>query len=224
MARKTKTEALATRHQILDAAEQMFCAHGVARTSLHEIAASIGLTRGAIYWHFQDKYDLLTAMWQRCMLPIEQAFDEIDTELAHDPLGRVRAKARRILHRIVHDQRTQNLLSIVLLRCELVDEIKKARDHMLQQREECLGKMKKEVSAAIAAGQLPTGTATDGAAIGLHAVIDGLAYHWLRDPDRFDLERVGGTVVDGYLRGLATKSPATARRGAVAKKRKAVRA
>jgi TetR/AcrR family acrAB operon transcriptional repressor len=223
MARKTKTEALATKNQILDAAEQMFCARGVARTSLHEIAASIGLTRGAIYWHFSDKYDLLAAMWERCMLPIEAAFDEIDAELAADPLGRVRAKAHRILHRITHDQRTQNLLTIVLLRCEMVDEVGRSRDHMLNQREECLAKVGNELRAAIAAGQLPNGTAVDRAAIGLIAVIDGLAYHWLRDPKRFELERVGGMVVDGYLCGLVN-APATRRPATRPVRRKAVRA
>jgi TetR/AcrR family acrAB operon transcriptional repressor len=221
MARKTKTEALATKQQILDAAEQLFCARGVARTSLHEIAASIGLTRGAIYWHFQDKYDLLAAMWERAMLPIEEAFDEIDAELTGDPLGRLRAKAHGILHRINHDRRTQNLLTIVLLRCEMVDEVGKSRDHMLNQREECLGKMVNELKAAIAAGQLPAGLPVEATAIGLHAVIDGLAYHWLRDRGRFDLERAGGAVVESYLCGLVNWTPAV-RRAPRTAKRKAV--
>jgi TetR/AcrR family acrAB operon transcriptional repressor len=62
MVRKTKAAALATRNSILDAAERMFCTRGVARTSLHEIADRKGLTRGAVYWHFKGKYDLLQAL------------------------------------------------------------------------------------------------------------------------------------------------------------------
>lgn len=214
MARKTKEAALATRASILDAAEAMFCAHGVARTSLHEIAESIGLTRGAVYWHFRDKYDLLLALWERAFLPIDQVFDEIDTELAGDPLARIREKGRRVFHRIVTDARTRNLLTILLLRCEMVDEVAAAREHILGCREECLGKMRGEFAAAVRAGQLRAALDVEAAAIGLHALVDGLAYHWLLDPARFDLERTGAHLLDGYLVGMvgaATLRPARPR-------------
>ena len=211
MARKTKAAALATRNAILDAAERMFCTRGVARTSLHAIADSKGLTRGAVYWHFEGKYDLLEALWERCMLPLEEAFAAIDAELADDPLARIRAKGRRVFWRITHDARVRNFLLIVLLRCEMVDEIADARGRMLAAREECLGTMAKEFAHAVAAGQLPRSVDVDGAAIGLHAVVDGLAYHWLLDRRRFDLERVGARALDAYLHGLGEASTAKRR-------------
>jgi TetR/AcrR family transcriptional regulator, acrAB operon repressor len=207
MARKTKEEAQATRHRILDAAESMFCARGVARTSLHEIADSIDLTRGAVYWHFRDKYDLLLALWERAMLPIDEAFDEIDAEFAADPLARIRQKARRVFHRIVHDARTRNLLTILLLRCEMVDEVAAAREHILGQRDECLTKMAKEFAQAVGRGQLSRSVDPKAAAIGLHAVVDGLAYHWLLDPRRFDLEQTAAQVIDAFLAGMV-RTPA----------------
>jgi TetR/AcrR family acrAB operon transcriptional repressor len=55
MARRTKEEAAATRESILDAAEQLFVKQGVSRTTLQHIATAAGVTRGAIYWHFNDK-------------------------------------------------------------------------------------------------------------------------------------------------------------------------
>jgi TetR/AcrR family acrAB operon transcriptional repressor len=211
MARKTKAEAQASRHRILDAAEAMFCARGVARTSLHEIAERIGLTRGAVYWHFRDKYDLLLALWERCMLPIDQAFDEIDTEFADDPLARIRQKGERVFHRIVHDVRTRNLLTILLLRCEMVDEVAAAREHILSVREECLAKMRGEFTQAIRRAQLPSTVDPKFAAIGLHALVDGLAYHWLLQPRRFDLEKTGARLLDGFLAGLAVRRADAAR-------------
>ncbi|MDP1673909.1 MAG: TetR family transcriptional regulator, partial [Burkholderiales bacterium] len=57
MARRTKDEAVETRNQILDAAEKVFSARGVSRTSLADIAEAASVTRGAIYWHFKDKAD-----------------------------------------------------------------------------------------------------------------------------------------------------------------------
>ena len=49
MARKTKLEALETRERLLDAGEVVFRQRGVTRTSLAEIAAAAGVTRGAVY-------------------------------------------------------------------------------------------------------------------------------------------------------------------------------
>ena len=62
MVRRTKEEAQETRNRILDAAERVFVERGVGRSSLNEIATAAGVTRGAIYWHFQDKADVFNAM------------------------------------------------------------------------------------------------------------------------------------------------------------------
>jgi TetR/AcrR family acrAB operon transcriptional repressor len=55
MARATKEEALETRNRIIDAAEEVMFARGVAQTSLADVADAAGVTRGAIYWHFKNK-------------------------------------------------------------------------------------------------------------------------------------------------------------------------
>lgn len=65
MVRRTKEEAQATRNLILDTAEVVFHERGVSRRTLNDIAQAAGLTRGAIYWHFQDKADFFNAMTQR---------------------------------------------------------------------------------------------------------------------------------------------------------------
>jgi TetR/AcrR family acrAB operon transcriptional repressor len=65
MVRRSKEDALATRNSLLDAAEHVFLAQGVAGTSLNDIAQAAGTTRGAIYWHFKDKADLFNAMMDR---------------------------------------------------------------------------------------------------------------------------------------------------------------
>ena len=72
MARRTKEEAEETRQSILDAAERLFHDQGVSRTSLADIASAAGVTRGAIYWHFENKVDLFQAMLERLHLPLEE--------------------------------------------------------------------------------------------------------------------------------------------------------
>lgn len=70
MARKTKQEAQETRQHILDVALRLFSQQGVSSTSLGEIAKAAGVTRGAIYWHFKDKSDLFSEIWELSESPI----------------------------------------------------------------------------------------------------------------------------------------------------------
>lgn len=62
MARRTKEEAEQTRSAVLDAALDLFYEKGYSRTTFDEIARRINLTKGAVYWHFRNKADLLTAL------------------------------------------------------------------------------------------------------------------------------------------------------------------
>ena len=62
MARKTKEDAEQTRLAILDSALITFYEKGFARTTFDEIAKRINLTKGAVYWHFRNKADIVAAL------------------------------------------------------------------------------------------------------------------------------------------------------------------
>jgi len=64
MARRTKEEAEKTYHTLLEAAAEQFTMHGVAATTLNDIAQAAGVTRGALYWHFKGKEDIIRALWE----------------------------------------------------------------------------------------------------------------------------------------------------------------
>ena len=60
--KKTKQEAQQTREAILQSAMDLFYQKGYSKTSFDEIALTIGLTKGAIYWHFKNKPELVAAI------------------------------------------------------------------------------------------------------------------------------------------------------------------
>lgn len=60
--KKTKEEALETRKAILQSALDTFYEKGYTRTTFDELAKRIGFTKGAVYWHFRNKPDLVTAL------------------------------------------------------------------------------------------------------------------------------------------------------------------
>lgn len=60
--RKTKEEAEATRKAILQSALNTFYEKGYSKTTFDEIAKRINLTKGAVYWHFRNKPDVIAAL------------------------------------------------------------------------------------------------------------------------------------------------------------------
>lgn len=62
MARKCKEDAEKTRQAVLEAALDVFSEKGYAKATFDEIAARAGFTKGAVYWYFRNKADLVSAL------------------------------------------------------------------------------------------------------------------------------------------------------------------
>lgn len=54
-----------TRERILDVALELFTTQGYEQTSLREIAARLGVTKAALYFHFERKEDILYELHMR---------------------------------------------------------------------------------------------------------------------------------------------------------------
>jgi TetR/AcrR family acrAB operon transcriptional repressor len=123
MARRTKEEAAATRDSILDAAEKLFVEQGVSRTTLQHIASAAGVTRGAIYWHFDDKGALFNAMMERVTLPLEAEMQTLDNAGSADPLDDLRNYVLAVLRRTVDDPQARRVFEIATLKVEFLGKI-----------------------------------------------------------------------------------------------------
>ena len=205
MARRTKQEAQATRSHILDTAELVFEQRGVSGTSLHEIAKAAGVTRGAIYWHFEDKADLFNAMMERATMPLEEGgvcgFEKNDLTLAQMRDGFV-----AVLRQVVADPQMKRVFGIATHKVEYIGEMDAVRERHLSIRNGCLADVERTLKQAIKRGELSRRMPARAAAVGLHALLDGLLQNWMLDPTGFNLVKVGTQVLDAYLAGLATEA------------------
>jgi len=62
---------LETRAAIIDAAARLFVRNGIEATSIDAIAASIGLTKGAVYASFGSKHELIEAVADQYSAPAD---------------------------------------------------------------------------------------------------------------------------------------------------------
>lgn len=78
-----------TRERLLDVAEQAVLEKGFAGTSIEELIAAVGITKGGFFYHFKDKSDLARALLVRYVEREDALLDELFAradELNEDPL------------------------------------------------------------------------------------------------------------------------------------------
>jgi TetR/AcrR family transcriptional regulator, acrAB operon repressor len=212
MVRRTKDEALETRNRILDAAELVFSERGVSRTSLEDIAQAAGVTRGAIYWHFKDKSDLVGAMVNRVTLPMEAMVARSSDESVEDPLASLKACAVNALRRTATDPQCQRVFDVVTHKCEYLGEMEGVQGRISSIQKGCVDRSEQAIRNAMKRGLLPAHVNPRLAAIGLDAMLFGLISNWLANPGYFALARHAEAMIDLYLDGLRG-TPAVRARG-----------
>lgn len=199
MARKTKEEAQATRALILDAAEHVFQEHGVAHTSLSDIASHAGVTRGAIYWHFKNKVDLFTQMHARVHLPIQAIAEETASTDEPDPLGRLRDLLIMILKDTVRDGHQRRVLDILFHRSEFISQMGELVEQQHAHYLEAVERTERSLANAVKRRQLPADLNPRRAAVALTTQINGLLGSWLLVPQAFNLEEEAEALVDAHF-------------------------
>jgi TetR/AcrR family acrAB operon transcriptional repressor len=202
MARKTREEAQETRNAILDAAVRVFAVKGVAHTSLSDIAQEAGVTRGAIYWHFANKADLLSTLWDQVLLlyaPLAQAIESRDEP---DPLGKTKALYVAFFTGLVEDSRQQQLFRILFDESDRSKDTEAIRLRHVAIRQQRFQSIQTVLRNAIDKGQLPLDFNVRVGAIAVLSFIHGLVANWIATPDLFDIKQEGPLLIEGLLRML----------------------
>lgn len=187
MVRRTKEEAQETRAQIVAAAERAFYKRGVARTTLADIAQQAGVTRGAIYWHFSNKAELVQALLDSVHESHDHLARASESEDELDPLGCMRTLLLQVLNDLVLDARTRRINEILHHKCEFTDEMCEIRQQRQGAIADCHQSIVLALGNAVRREQLPADLLVDHAAVAIFAYIDGLIGRWLLLPDSFDL-------------------------------------
>jgi len=203
MARKTKTEANKTRDAILDAAERVFYAHGVARTTLEQIAADAKVTRGAVYWHFQDKIQIVDAMMSRVFLPQEDILERLAQSGSDQPLDDLKHACCEALRTMGKDKRRNRVVSIMMHRCEYVEEMAPIMKRRRACKDRMLARSLKLFEQAHELRQLAAPWTPRLAALSLQAMMTGLITSALEGRKAFDLAKTAPTCLEAFFRSIA---------------------
>lgn len=199
--RRSKEDAEQTRSAILDAAESLFCAQGVSASTLEGIARSAGVTRGAVYWHFKDKVDLLLALHDRSMTPQEVLIRTAAQEGHPDPLALLGQAARDMLALFEQDSCQQRVFLIMHGHAPDAEGAAWLREKNTEMSEV----LRLLAEQAQKLGQLSDDFTPGEIAVILMATMSGLLSEWLRSDKAFPLADLGGRFLQRQMELLRAR-------------------
>lgn len=202
MAKNTKSDSLRTRDRILDAAVEVFYQCGVAKASLNQIAAYAGVTRGAVYVHFQNKIDLFEILCEQAILPPEFLNEPPSGETSFDAL---KERWLLFLSATSVSPRRRKILSIIYHRCEWVPENAQILDRITSARYQARESIEAVLTKEVLRGNYrQTLNVRLGARL-IHSSMAGFLDDWLIDSEGIGLVEEGGEYLDMLLESFKSR-------------------
>ena len=206
MVRKTKEDAEITRQRIINAAREVFLTKGVSRTSLEQIATHAGVTRGAVYWHFENKSELFHAMREQVFLPLIDRMDgtllaDLDKENnpIADPLKRIENFLQGTIQILNDHQETRQTYEVMMTKCEYVDEFATVLQQILNNCSGMVEKLEQVYARALQKDLINPAHSPAQLAMDTHLFFSGLLHMWVKDSDGSRFRNQAHTLISAHV-------------------------
>jgi AcrR family transcriptional regulator len=200
--RAARAEGREARDELLNAALRVFARRGYREAGVDEIAAEAGYSKGALYWHFSGKEELLTALLEeRIDSPVR---NRVALLASAPPERDMSLEASREFARQLHGQREALLLEREYWTLAIRDPELRAR-YVERQTE-----LRQALAAALEARARHLGTPdlsmpADHVARIVMSIIGGLAVDELIEPGSISPELLGEALALLYA-GLVARA------------------
>lgn len=181
------------RRDIVDAAFEVFAANGYTNGSLREIAARVGLSQAGVLFHFSSKTELLAAVLEQR----DARSREVFARVTQPGIGQLRAFLEIVR---INTLQPGMIELYAILSAEGTTDGHPAHAYF-RDRYRLITEMAKESFVAMREeGILRAGVEPGHAARSMLAVVDGLQFQWLYDPENVDLH----AEVRAHMQSLVT--------------------
>lgn len=200
MARKTEIDKQITYQKLLDSASILFIEQGVAGTTLNKIAEHAGMTRGAVYWHFDNKDDIIKSLWQEGAEEIHVAFMKSLSNLAPETaLADFRFTIKGVLHCVLNDPKYTQSLRILMHCIEFSDAQTPLNQFLMDKQSDYWSGLSNAFGQLRSLNLLRSPLSNEALASGLLSYLFGLIHHHLEPCSPVDLQQDGQALLDIYL-------------------------
>ncbi|MBS3769471.1 MAG: TetR/AcrR family transcriptional regulator [Bacteroidales bacterium] len=176
------------RSKILDAALELFGREGYHNGSISKVAKKAGISKGLVYNYFNSKEDIVRAILNS---GIEEMLNIFDTN--HDGVlekSEIEYFLNEMFNHLKNNQKFWKLYFSISLQPEIYPLIKEKIDELSQPIMEMV------VHYFEATGFEDPQAET----MIFAALLDGVSFHYIMDPDNYPLEQVRQTLIERYVK------------------------
>jgi TetR/AcrR family acrAB operon transcriptional repressor len=197
----TKEQAEKTRENILRGALKTFSERGLAKARLEDIAKEVGVTRGAIYWHFENKLELFSELFKKTIkVVLKDARKILESDLS--PLEKIRTLLIHLGTKSIEDEDYKAIGNIFNYQYEWTKEVSDVMNELAGRAAE-VGQtlMLKTIEEGIALGEIQDSGGSKTIAKAITIFIHGYA-NATRGEIRLIRREEISPVVDIFLEGI----------------------
>jgi len=196
--RVTEDRKHETHERILDAAEELFLTRGLNETSMNDIVKATGLSKGALYSHFDGKEELILAIHER---KIEETIEQF-TGSTPGEMNSVEKLTRLADLALSLDAHPRTFQASSFEFMAAVSRNPAAWPALNKRHSRLTGFIRAVVEEGQASGEIREDVDAGQVAAVLFAAAEGLNYHWATTERPFDPVRVKATLLDLIIDGL----------------------
>jgi AcrR family transcriptional regulator len=185
------------RRQIMKAALACFVRKGYHKTTMDDIVAECGLSKGTLYWYFKNKDDLFVSLIKSYFFDVRQGTDAV-LEQYPTASGKLRGLAQAFVEFFQAGGEYFSVLFEFWLQSTLRDELNQFMSTALSQYRRIVAGV---IAEGIQSGEFKAVNA-DQVALAAMAAFDGLSFYVMLIPDEVDLEGTCHAFVETLLNGL----------------------
>lgn len=192
------------RQRILDTALREFAAKGYHRAILDEIAARAGVSKGAVYWHFENKRALFLTVVQREIFRLTAYLKTVIADSDQSAIARLNAFIVASLTYYTDHPEFCNLLKIFTSpggpELNLDVEVMVSDDYR-----QLRAMVNTLIQEGVRRGELESARVGVAAPM-LVAVLDGLMFQWVLEPQAVPLRELASNVASAFLEGIVKRT------------------
>lgn len=199
---KKQEQGLATRKHILHAAELVFFEKGATATTLELIAEKAQVTRGAIYWHFKNKSQLLEEVIDEAIIPLLDSFRAELVDAPEPSFNQLRKASVQIMQTLLGSPAHLRRLTIALLKCEYTFEF----EHIIERHTHYHDEVRGMLTSYLTKLEERDGNFSKSPqmiADALSFYLTGMLMQFLKHPDKIDLATDITAYIDIFFDPLA---------------------
>jgi len=191
----------ATRAQILQAALVRFSEKGFHQTTMDDIVAQSGLSKGALYWHFKSKQELFIAL-------VEWFILELGKEIAHAWTEEMSAADKIRTMALVSLESSEQLVPFVKVFLDFWaqtpedEQLRQIFNSIIEKYQSELGEI---IAEGIASGEFRAVKEPRKLSLALFGMLDALFLYYTLLGDKVDMRGSAEAALEVMLAGLRCK-------------------